>query len=734
MRKSVQLFVIHFLFFGIAFSADLPSKRISQVNGGDFVGWKNNEIVVKFDLNLLEEIDIPRAQNEGRTGVSRIDSFAVERGISKLKQRYPNAPLEDIYGEVMNLRGWFKARFKDSVNAELVARDFKKIAGVVDAQPIGIHELSVVHPNDPRYTGGDMWYMDQLNDSDVDAPEAWDFTRGTSDIIVAPMDSGVRYYHKDLGGANASSSNPENARGNMWINETELNGTNGVDDDGNGYIDDWVGWDFVTGNPQSFDVGDDYDVEDNDPRDHNGHGTHTAGTVGAISNNGYGVPSMAGGNGESGGVGNGVKVMGLRIGWNDIFDLGFVGMDYAANALIYAADNGAHIASCSWGSSNSGGLEDALNYFLYGTTTPTGSDPQLRLVFKAAGNADDEGSDFMLDRSDVIGVAATDSNDVKADFSTYGTFVDISAPGTQIWSTYHNNSDPGPDYVAALDGTSMATPLVASIAAMVWAHNQALTADEVESILLSTADDIEGISGNSAYIGKLGSGRVNAYAAIQQADAALPVSLSSFAVRMHLGNVKLSWSTASEVNNSGFAIKRSTSENGEYELLADFTQDNKLRGQGNSSSGKSYSYTDFSVQEGQDYWYLLEDIDFNGRRTQHGPLHIFVSGSADLTKTDGLIPREYALGENYPNPFNPTTRFALDIPALKDGNTQITVHVYDLLGKRVRTLYDGTIAPGNYTFEWDGRNESGRVLPSGMYIYRVSTEQFSQARKMVLMK
>ncbi len=718
----------------LAFSlswAVVPSDNSSATQAVSRV--KQREISVKFTKELWQQFDLDKARTQGLTGINEIDQLAGQLGVAGLWQQFPKAKSFDIYGHPMNLLGWFKIRFNSDVDVYAAVQQYKLLNGVADAEVIGIHPLSVVTVNDPNYTNGDMWYLNHVSDHDVDAPEAWGIERGNNSIIVADLDSGFRYYHKDLGGANASSTNKGASRGNMWINQAELNGSANVDDDGNGYVDDWIGWDFVTGNPQNFNVGDDYDVEDNDPSDHNGHGTHTIGTIGAISNNGYAVSSVAGGDGETGGQGNGVRLMPLRIGWDDVLGLGFVGMDFAANAFIYAADNGAKIANCSWGSSNTGGLGDAINYYLYGTTTPANSDPQLRLIFKAAGNDNNENSDYMLDRSDVIGVAATDSNDVKAGFSTYGVFVDISAPGDQIMSTYHDPNNDATDQVAFLSGTSMATPATASVAALVWSHNNALTASEVEQILYDTADNIEGIAGNSAYIGKLGAGRVNAYAAVQSADQALPVELTSFTASAANGVVTLNWNTASEIDNIGFAVYRADEEDGSYEKLADYNDFNSLRGLGTSSTGKAYSYTDRNVTESQSYWYLLKDIDNNGISTDHGPIRVFVSPDQDISPV-GQIPESYALSENYPNPFNPSTKFTLSIPSLKNGTTAVSVAVYDLLGKKVKELFSGNLTSGVYKFKWNGTNNRGKAMPSGMYIYRVISNEFQQSGKMILMK
>ena len=226
-----------------------------------------------------------------------------------------------------------------------------------------------------------------------------------------------------------------------------------------------------------------------------------------MNNNGYAVASAAGGwgNGSNSTTGNGVKVMCCRVGHSAKYqgqEVGFVSMAAAASAFYYAANNGAKVASCSWGSSNSGGLGTAVTYFINAGG----------LVFKAAGNSNNQTADYLCSRSDVYSVAATDQNDKKASFSSYGTWVDISAPGNAIYSTYHNHAAPSSDYVASLSGTSMATPLVASVAGAVWSKNPTWTRTQVWDKVRTTTDSIDAL--NPSYAGKLGSGRVNLQKAV----------------------------------------------------------------------------------------------------------------------------------------------------------------------------------------------------------------------------
>ena len=475
----------------------------NYLKANSFVGYKKNVISVKLTETAFNQIN--RAEfKAGKTGLANIDRLNEKFKVHligdffKFKKSFLNERNKD-------LRQWFLFYFENDVDVEQISRDYNSLSEVLVAEPIPIHSVFKT-ANDPRVA--DQWHINQSNDADIDAFEAWDLGTGDSTIIVTVMDTGVEWWHPDLAGAQADRTDRYSIHGNIWINEDELpNQDSGVDEDGNGYADDWVGWDFVTGNPQLLDLGDDYDVADNDPSDHEGHGTHCAGNVGAINNNGVGVCSAAGGWGEdASGRGNGIKIMPLRIGWSD-FPSGRVSMDFAAQAFVYAAENGAKIASCSWGSSQTSALDDALNTFLYGTTSPTASDPQIRLIFVAAGNDGNESQGYLNTRDDCISVAATNANDGAPSWTNYGTWVDISAPGENILSTYTNGG------YTSLDGTSMATPIAASVAALIWSYRPSLNALEVQDYLFQGAEDIDASLDNN-HIGKMGAGRVSAWGSL----------------------------------------------------------------------------------------------------------------------------------------------------------------------------------------------------------------------------
>ncbi len=484
-----------------------------------FVGFKKDVIAIKINTSFAKQIN-PKQFSKGLTGVQDVDALSQSLKVGHV-HRYFKLSKTFLNDRNKDLNNWLLLYFPDSIDPEQISAQYKQLSSVISAEPIAIHSVFKT-PNDTRYS--DQWHINQSNDADIDAPEGWDLSTGDSSIIVAVLDTGVEWWHEDLAGSKADKTDRTTIAGNMWINRNELANTDpNVDEDGNGYNDDWIGWDFVTGNPQFLNLGDDYDVADNDPSDGEGHGTHCAGNVGAITNNGVGVCSAAGGWGEdANGMGNGVKIMALRIGWSD-FPSGRVSMDFAAQAFIYAAENGAKIASCSWGSSETDALRDAVNTFLYGTTSPTSSDAKIRLIFVAAGNNSNEDQNYLNSRDDIISVAATDENDNAASFTNYGTWVDISAPGNNILSTYK-----GGDY-KSLSGTSMATPITASVAAAIWSYDPSLTASQVENYLYQGAENIDATL-DAKYIGKMGAGRVSLYGSLSLIINHAPLAVADTSV------------------------------------------------------------------------------------------------------------------------------------------------------------------------------------------------------------
>ncbi|NBP89223.1 MAG: hypothetical protein EBU59_12150, partial [Planctomycetia bacterium] len=316
-------------------------------------------------------------------------------------------------------------------------------------------------PSDPRY--GELWGLNQPSDFDIDAPEAWDITTGSNDVVIAVIDSGVDYTHQDLAA-------------NIWVNPGEIAG-DGIDNDGNGFIDDVRGWDFGE--------------NDNDPMDTDGHGTHVAGTIGAVANNGTGVV----------GVAWNVRIMPLK--FEDAN--GNLSTDAAIAAITYATEMrlaGVNVVASnnSWGGGGfSQALLDAIN-----------AGGEAGVLFVAAAGNDSNNNDQIpvyptsYESDAILSVAATDRNNNLAGFSNFGrTSVDIGAPGAGILSTLPGNA------YGNLSGTSMAAPHAAGVAALVAAANPDATMEEVRDAIIDGSVPIASLAGNVA-----SGGLLNAYGSL----------------------------------------------------------------------------------------------------------------------------------------------------------------------------------------------------------------------------
>ncbi|MHC4308354.1 MAG: S8 family peptidase, partial [Planctomycetota bacterium] len=283
-------------------------------------------------------------------------------------------------------------------------------------------------PNDPLFS--EQWSL-----AKIDAPSAWDIHTGSSDIIVAVIDTGVDYEHADLDD-------------NMWVNADEIAG-NGIDDDGNGYIDDVYGYDFIN--------------DDSDPADDHGHGTHCSGTIAAETNR---KPKR-----DVAGVCWEASIMGLKFLGAD----GYGNDEDAVKAFYYAVENGADITSNSWGGgAYSETMEEAINYAY----------SQGVIMVAAAGNDNSNLPHYPAFYEHMISVTATDLNDQRASFSNYGGWVDIAAPGVDVLSLIAGGG------TIEMSGTSMACPHVAGACALLLSANPMQSCDEIYDVLVETVDPI----------------------------------------------------------------------------------------------------------------------------------------------------------------------------------------------------------------------------------------------------
>lgn len=403
--------------------------------------------------------DVPaQAMGAGvRFGGSRLDAELGAVKAARVEQLYPRS--KPARPDGTDLTRIYTAQYAAATPPDQVAAALRRTGQVEYAEPWFVQEWFLDH-NDPLR---DRQYNLDL----IAANAAHDLSTGSPAVSVAVTDIGMDMEHPDL-------------VDNLWVNPGEdLNGdgeisrneVNNRDDDGNGKVDDFWGWDFM-GN-------------DNDPADeaqtYRGHGTHTAGIASAVTNNETGIAS----------VGYSCRIIQIRVGSDG-------GVYYGYQGIAYAADVGARVVSNSWGgTARSNQEQDVVNY-----ATEHGC-----LVVAAAGNSNSRTQYFPGAYDHVVCVAGTDRDDRRwqsdGSGSTYGEWVDISAPAHQVLSTY-----PGGDY-REMTGTSMACPLVAGAAALIMSTFPELNLAEVENLLEVGADDI--YNRNPDYQGMLGAGRLNIY-------------------------------------------------------------------------------------------------------------------------------------------------------------------------------------------------------------------------------
>jgi subtilisin family serine protease len=382
--------------------------------------------------------------------------------------------VESLVGEGANViekwtdMGWQRVKIPAGLTVEEALQHYQKFDGVLTVQPNFYYHL-LATPNDPQFTSAGMYGLGKIS-----APQAWDLTTGSSAVVVADIDTGMRYTHQDLAA-------------NAWVNAGEI-AANGVDDDNNGFIDDVRGWDFFYNDSNPID-------------DAGGHGTHTAGTIGAVGNNLLNVV----------GVNWNVKIMPIKIYSPNGGDSTSAMLVNAYNYVRMMKVRGVNIRVTN---NSYGGCGEACGYDqATKDALDAMGDAGILNVF-AAGNSNANNDvnpsgayPSVYTSPSILAVASSTSTDAKSSFSSYGLIsVDVAAPGSSVLSTY-NTSDTA---TATLSGTSMATPHAAGAAALLSAYNPNLSVASLKASLMNTVDPLP------AWTSLVRSGgRLNVFAALQ---------------------------------------------------------------------------------------------------------------------------------------------------------------------------------------------------------------------------
>jgi subtilisin family serine protease len=481
MRTFLSCLLFTLTFFTLAAGAAFENSSV--------VGQVPDRVVITLKPGLDPQVS--KADGELNVDVPALNALARRFDVKDMARLYPWMPKpEKAIAEDPSLV--WAIDFPATYDLETVRAAYEALPEVEKAQAVDICR-NHAFPNDPALAS-QQWYLRNttLGMKDIRAVGGWAESEGDTNVVIAICDSGVDWMHPDLGG-----TGPNYLDGAIRINWSEWGGTPGVDDDLNGFIDDFRGWDFVTGVTGYPD--EDTSTADNDPMDYESHGTNCAGCAAAITDNGIGIAGAA----------YDCKILPVRVGWLPNGEtIGVVRMDFASQGMLYASANGAKIINCSWGSTS----------FLSMAVTSCVSAGCI--IITSAGNDNDESSpSYLSTNPNVLSVAATDQNDLKASFSNFGTWVELAAPGVGIYTTYYYRST-GTHGYGSVDGTSFSSPIACGAAALIWSAHPAWTRTTVMSTLRNTADDLDAI--NPGYAGKLGDGRPNLLKALGNSFLEIP--------------------------------------------------------------------------------------------------------------------------------------------------------------------------------------------------------------------
>ncbi|MCC6167020.1 MAG: S8 family serine peptidase [Caldilineaceae bacterium] len=552
-----------------------PTARAQELDQPLVPAYVPGQLIIRFQDGLSPE---------------EIDAFYKEYGLTEM---------DDLNRQIVVAGEQLKLAFVPvDVNQPLIDT-LERDPRVVYAEPNYILQINKT-PDDPDYSK--LWGLNNTGQTggtagaDISAQDGWDVSTGSSSVVVAIIDTGIDYTHEDLAA-------------NIWVNPTECPQgygkceADGTDDDDNGYIDDFYGINAVTNS--------------GDPMDDYGHGTHVAGTIGAVGNNGKGVV----------GVDWTVKIVACKFlsatGGGTVADavkcFNYVNhLKNEQNVKIIATNN-------SWGgAAPSQALQDAM----------AGPDQPLHICAAGNGNSDATHYPAGFDLDNIIAVAATDHSDLYADFSNFGNWVDIAAPGVNILSTVPTGSCPicDPSGYATISGTSMATPHVTGAVALIASKYSTLELNQIRQRIVTGFDPLGDTSKTT-----LTNGRLNVFNTLEE-DTTAPAPVADLAAtELLLTQVKLAWTATGDDGMNGTAnaydVRYSTSP------LSPETWENATQAVGEPKPQASGSPEEFvldGLEPDTTYYFAMKVLDNVGNASPLSNIVIGKTSAGSIVFADNM--------------------------------------------------------------------------------------------------
>ncbi len=720
----------------------LPNRRVAAPIAGAFEqDYVPDQLVVKFRRGALV---LPEGKMEASlaevTADPVITPLLVGSGMKRLRKVFPSITESDTVrilesGERINVEGFSRVlllSFEPGIDIPALAKAYRASPEVVYAEPDYIYRADD-HPHDEHFD--DQWGLEQLNDIDVDAITAWDIQTGSYSVKLGILDSGIDYTHDDFG--------------DNFGPDFKVSG----------------GYDFVN--------------QDTDPIDDRHHGTHVAGIAAALTHN-FEKYILEHRDGDRFGVGSGpIGIAGVAGGWGYVRrtnngnkgaqivalkvhdDTGGGSSSIVANAILEGVDNyDVDVFNYSGGTGSPTGGAVVGEALLYAT--------QMDKVFVAAkGNDGDDQPEYPADLAGdwVVSVGAIDNGGDRAYFSNYGNGIDVVAPGVDILSTMptymtqamadHQPNPYNTDY-DYMSGTSMATPFVAGLAALIRAQNPSLDAQDVQGIIKASATDL----GPLGYDDEFGYGLINARRALELASAPWTIldgvayggtdegytgdsitfygngpipegsiwPVRRYEVRTNVCIGESSYpiyiwgrGTNTPIFGAGWSAANPNWQTGYCEVVSVTPPTAVLR---------TYVYKKLNLL-GQPLpgWYPCEPSEANFEFSVLTVLGATRPDSRGGAESQALwfpeVPQELMLSEILPNPFEGATTVSFQLPQA----TQVSLCVYDLHGREVAMLQEGRLDRGEHQVIWHAGS-----IPSGAYICELSAGNYVDSKRMVLVR